>query len=331
MTNAWVDRSHEPTSRLDANPLIVDAAAPLISHPRDIRRHLATLRAGGVGALLATVASIETFAEVAGRLAAWARFTDPDAEVVRTVDALEAAAASGRLAIVLQMQGAAATGSSEDGLHLFHALGVRVMQLTYNYRNQCGDGCLEPEDAGLSEFGRRAVRTLNHLGMVLDISHAGRRTSLETIELADGPVIASHANAAAVCESPRNLTDDQIRAVAAHGGVIGLCAFPAFVSARDASLDRLIDHAVYISELVGPHHLGLGLDYADEDEDDFLYYGYDERWYPRPPWQWPTGIEDWSKASGLADAFARRGFAAPEVAGILGGNTCRVLRERWGC
>lgn len=325
-----VDPARADSREPDRPFLTLDAAAPLISHPRHVPHHLAALRAGAVDAVLADVGSIEDFATVAARLAAWARFASADATIARTAAEIEAAVAVGRMAIVLHMQGAAATGSNEDGLYLFHSLGVRVMQLTYNYRNQLGDGCLEPEDAGLSELGRRAVKILTDLGVVLDISHAGRRTSLETIEFASGPVVASHANADAVCESPRNLSDDQIRAVAATDGVVGLCAFPAFVSAHDASLDRLVDHAVHISGLVGPDHVGVGLDYADEDEDDFVYYGYDERWYPKPPWQWPAGIEDWTKANRIPDALRRRGFGDSEIAGIMGQNFLRAFRARWG-
>jgi membrane dipeptidase len=115
-------------------------------------------------------------------------------------------------------------------LESYAALGLRVAQLTYNYRNHLADGCLEPADSGLSEAGRAAVRRLNTLRIVPDISHTGAASSLEIIQLSGQPVIASHSNTRAECDAPRNLTDDLIRAVAATGGVIGLCAFPAFVS-----------------------------------------------------------------------------------------------------
>lgn len=313
--------------------ITVDAAAPLFAHPRDIRRHAPAYRAGGVDVVLATVASIEHFAETASRLAAWtsvSRRGDLGARVATSVDDIERAHARGQLAVVLHMQGISATGTSLDALDLFHAAGVRVMQITYNHRNQLGDGCLEPSDSGLSEFGRRVVRRLNELGTMIDISHAGVRTSLETIDCAEGPVIASHSNARAVCESPRNLSDEHIRAVARTGGVIGLCAFPSFVSEHDPSLEKLVEHAAYIADLVGPAHVGLGLDFSDEDEDDYEYYGYEERYYPRPPWTWPMGIASPRDTANVPEALFRAGFGAPEVAGIMGGNFLRVFRERWG-
>lgn len=313
--------------------ITLDAAAPLISVPRDLRRYASELREGGVDAVLATVGSIEDFTEMAGRLGAWAAFAhapDDRTALARTVAEIEAAHDDGKLAVVLHMQGASATGMSTDALHLFHALGVRVMQLTYNYRNQLGDGCLEPANSGLSELGRRCVRQLNELGIVLDVSHSGVQTSLDIIELADGPVVATHANAMAVCSSPRNLSDALIRALAQTGGVVGLCAFSAFVAPGDATLDRLLDHAAYISDLVGPGHLGIGLDFAKHTVDDFDYYGLDERYYPRPPWRWPDGITGFADTKNVPVALARRGFSSDEIDGIMGANFLRVFRQRWG-
>lgn len=144
-------------------------------------------------------------------------------------------------------------------------------------------------------------------------------------------MILSHANARRVCESPRNVSDEVIREVAATGGVIGLCAFPAFVSSDPfPTLDRLIDHAVHIAELVGPEHLGFGFDFADEDENDYDYFGYDERHYPRPPWRWPAGISWWEEAGNIAPALSRRGFSSDDITGIMGENFMRAFEQSWG-
>src|SRR5690606_23579948 len=139
----------------------------------------------------------------------------------------------------------------EDDLHLldtYKALGVGVIQLTYNVRNRLGDGASEETDAGLSHFGIAFVRRCNELGIIVDCSHTGARTTLDAIEVSSQPVIFSHANARAVHPSNRNITDEQIRALAAKGGVIGVVGFPGFVShmARP-SLDRFIDHIDHIA------------------------------------------------------------------------------------
>lgn len=311
--------------------ICLDAAAPLIQ-PRGLEQRLPELRAGGVDAVLATVAAIEDARYTLGVLAAWhARARGGEFRLATSAAAIRDAKAAGQVAIVLHLQGGAPLEFDVGLADAFHTLGVRVVQLTYNFRNLIGDGCLESVDGGLSDFGRRVVVRLAELGVVVDVSHAGVRTSLEAIEVVPGSVIASHANARAVCETPRNLTDDQIRRLAASGGVIGLCAFPAFVTTDERpTLDHLVDHAAYIGELVGPQHVGIGLDFAEETEEDYDYYGYDPRWYPRPPWVYPEGIRGFVDFQNLRAALERRGFTAAEIGGILGGNFVGVFERVWG-
>jgi membrane dipeptidase len=205
------------------------------------------------------------------------------------------------------------------------------MQPTYNYRTAAGDGCLEPNDAGLSRFGKALIEAMNRHRIAVDVSHAGSRTSLDAISCSVRPVIASHANARAICDHPRNLADQAIRAIAESEGVIGLCAFPSFVSSQPVpTLDQLIDHAVYIADLVGARHIGLGLDYADEGDEEYDFYGYDERYYPRPPWVWPRDIEWFRQCRNISAALRARGFSSSEAAGVMGTNFLRVLSEVWG-
>ena len=312
--------------------VVLDATAPLFGDARRLRKRLSLLHEGGVDAIAGSVASLEDIATVSARLADWheiARDESAGARLATTVGEIRAAKAAGVPAIILHVQGLDAIGANPTLLELYAHMGVRMAQPTYNYRNALGDGCLEPDNAGLSEVGRKVVDRANELGIALDISHVGYRTSREMIERSTKPVIASHSNARAVCDSPRNLPDELIRAVAASGGVMGLCAFPAFVAASDATLDRLLDHAAYIADLVGPERLGIGLDFADEDEEDYEYYRYDERYYPRPPWIWPAGIEDETKVRSIAPALERRGFSPSEVAGIMGENFMRAFEEIW--
>jgi len=315
-----------------SDAVVLDATAPLFQSARRISGRLPAFREGGLDAVLATVASIEDLAGVAQSLAEWqvfARDAAAPARVVTTAEAIRQAKMDGIPAIGLHVQGLDALGSNADLLDLYHRMGVRVAQPTYNYRNSLGDGCLEPGNAGLSEAGRQVVRRANELGVLLDIAHVGERTSLEMLGLSTRPVVASHSNARAVCDSPRNLTDEQIRIVAESGGVIGLCAFPAFVAREGPTVEKLADHAVHIANLVGAEHLGLGLDFAVEDEDDYEYFRYDERYYPRPPWVWPTGIEDQSQVPNVATALAQRGFSTSDVAGVMGENFMRVFADVW--
>jgi membrane dipeptidase len=228
------------------------------------------------------------------------------------------------------VQGLHAIGGDENRLELYASAGVRVAQLTYNYRNHLADGCLEESNAGLSKAGREVVARLNALRMVPDISHTGEVSSREIIELSSAPVIASHSNAKALCDHPRNVSDDLARAVADSGGVLGLCAFPAFVDDEQPSVRRLAEHAAHFAGLVGAEHVGMGLDFSDEDASDYDFYGYDERYYPRPPWTWPAGIESHADVPRLREALGDVGFSGQETDGILGENFLRVFAQTWG-
>jgi membrane dipeptidase len=313
--------------------ICIVAAAPSVT-PWSVRRERAALTEGRVDAVFATVASLEEPGDALIRVSQWLRLdADPGVpvRVAASVEEIRAAKAAGDTAVVLHFQGSEPLRAGTELVGAFGRLGVRVMQLTYNYRGAAGDGCCEPDDAGLSRFGKALIEAMNRHRIAVDIAHAGVRTSLDTIASSTLPVIASHANARAVCDHPRNLPDGVIRAVAASGGVIGVCAFPSFVSGDPVpTLDQLIDHAVHIADLVGAGHVGLGLDFADEGEEEYDFYGYDERYYPRPPWVWPRGIEWLHQCGGISPALQARGFSAEEAAGIMGQNFLRVLATIWG-
>jgi membrane dipeptidase len=309
----------------------LDAACPLIQ-PRDLEKLLPDLRAGEVTTVLATVASIEDSRHALGVLAHWLSLDRQSAlpfRIARCLADIDLAHAAGDLAVVLHFQGGDPIEADVNLLDAYHALGVRVIQPTYNARNRLGDGCLERANSGLSKLGRAAIARMNELGIVVDIAHVGRRTSLEVIEVSTAPVIASHGNACGVYDSRRNLTDEQIKAVAASGGVIGVCAFPGFVCAADANLDRVLDHVDYLASLVGANHVGLGMDFATETAEDYDYFGYEEDTYPRPPWTYPPGIAGFADLRNIGTGLAGRGYTAEQIAGIASGNFLRVFGEVW--
>ncbi len=319
--------------RVSRDEVCLVAAAPSVT-PWSVRRERPALREGAVDAVFATVASLEDTGQAVTRVAQWQRIDqDPGVpvRVATSVAEILAAKAAGDTAVVLHFQGSEPLRAGAELVAAFARLGVRVIQPTYNYRGAAGDGCCEPANGGLSLFGRALVRAMNQHRIAVDIAHAGVRTSLEAIEHSTRPVICSHANARAVCEHPRNLPDEVIKAVAASGGVIGLCAFPTFVAAGPRpALDQLIDHAVHIAGLAGARHVGLGLDFADEGEEEYDFYGYDERYYPRPPWVWPRGIEWLHQCRDISQALQARGFSSDEAAGVMGMNFLRVLATIWG-
>lgn len=316
---------------VDVDRGFLDAAAPFVQ-PREVERWLPALAAGKTSTVLTTVASIQDSSYTLGIFAEWLELERSGRlpiALTRSVEEVERAIEAEKLAIVLHFQGAAPIEEDLNLLDAYYALGLRVVQLTYNFANRLGDGCLERRDAGLTQFGRNAIERMNELGIVVDVAHVGRRTSLEAVEASTAPVIVSHANARAVYDSRRNLNDEQIDAIAESGGVIGVCAFPGFVAAEEPNLEHLLDHIDYLVERVGDEHVGYGFDFADEDEADYVYYRYEDDTYPHPPWTYPPGIAGFADIANVADGMRKRGYSEEQVGRIGGGNFLRVFGEIW--
>jgi membrane dipeptidase len=276
---------------------------------------------------------IARFRELAQAEADWLCFGSSLAEIER-------GRVEGKLALGLNSQETRPIGEDLARIEDLHALGVRHMLLAYNVRNLVADGCAESADAGLSNYGRRVVREMNRVGVVVDCSHTGRRSSLEAIDLSEHPVIFSHSNAYAVCPHIRNIRDEQIRACAARGGVIGVVGVGAFLgdaAARTASLFRHID---YMVSLVGPEHVGLGTDYVSvfpvkDHEEVWRAFSAKEKSWPDAANAWPDPIgtqipvEDShcfkpEQLIELVTLMLAHGYSQEAIRGILGANFKRV-------
>jgi membrane dipeptidase len=307
------------------------------------------LRAGGVGAVLYTV--FDHRLDLAGALLEIARARQalallPDAyRVVRSVDDLRESQRARPVGVILGLQSALPLGDREEYVTILHDVGVRVLQLTYNDRNLIGDGWLEPDDAGVSAFGRSVIAAANRTGIAIDLSHCGLRTTLEAIDLSAVPVVVTHANPAGQCPSRRNKPDAVLRALAARGGVIGLTAFSPLAvrpAATAPHLDDFLDHIDYVVNLVGIDHVGIGSDHVDgvfereaferewgwqaplyREITDFIgpWYGYDTKGVVGF-----AGAADWDN---LADGLGHRGYDQDATRKILGGNFLRVFERAW--
>ena len=250
--------------------------------------------------------------------------------LVETVADIRAAKDQGKVGIGFHLQGAGPLGYDPALISVWFRLGIRWMIFAYNVRNPLGDGCHEPSDAGLSMVGRAFVAEANRVGMMIDGSHAGVRTCLDMIDLSAKPIVISHSNARAVKNHERNVTDEQIRALAARGGVIGINSIGAFVSDDNSSgVAGIVRHIDYIAQMVGPQHVGLGLDVVFYQ--DFMTKLYDSgpmmaaRGYPRPPWA-DVKPED---LPALVDALLGLGYGETAIRGILGENFIRVAEQNW--
>lgn len=329
--------------QLHRDAIVIDAACPLTMADMD---YADWYREGGATAFAPTVGGWRPTGEALACIAAWLEriaARDDLVLVTRAAD-IEAARAESKLGVIFHFQGTDPIGDDLNMVALFKRLGVGVMQIAYNVRNRIGDGAQEPEDAGLSEFGRGFVRRCNAHRVIIDCSHTGRRTGLEAMELSDQPVIFSHANAKAVYPSLRNIDDEQIRAAAATGGVIGAVGFPGFVAADPRpGLDAFIAHVDHLVTIAGVDHVSLGIDYywgqhplVDEAAAQASYRELVDagRWradvYPPPPHYYPAGIETPRTLDALTEGLVRRGYDEADIRKILGLNLLRVYRAAWG-
>jgi membrane dipeptidase len=233
----------------------------------------------------------------------------PQLEPVTSCGGIIDAKKRGKISGMLSIEGADVIEGRIEMLGIFHRLGVRMVGLVHSLRNQLADGITDRRTGGkLSELGVQAVEELDRLGMIIDISHLNDEGFWDVFEHTKNPVIASHSNSRAVCDHPRNMTDEMIQAMAGKGGVMGMNFAPPFVHPTDATLGGVVDHIDHIVELVGPDHVGLGSDY------DGIPYT-------------PKGLEDVSKMPDITMELVKRGYEKEDIVKILGGNHLRLIKE----
>ena len=312
----------------------------------------AVLRQAGVTAVNMTVSHFEAdFEEALDGIAGWLALMRDESRGWRRISAaadIEACHGDGRTGLIMGLQNLRPIADRLDRLALLHSLGLRVAQLTYNRRNFLGDGCLEPDDGGLSSLGHDAVRVMNELGIAIDLSHVGQRTSVDAAQASARPVLATHANARSVTPALRNKSDDAIRAIAATGGVVGVSIYGPMCWNGDPSrrpgLEDFRRHLDFVVNLVGIDHVGLGTDLpavADLETvapiTAFTLGTY------------PAAIADYVEAFGndiaerylsdcsrhadlsaIAGLLQADGWPEADVLKVLGGNFLRAFRETWG-
>ena len=262
-------------------------------------------------------------------------------EIALTAADVRRLKAEDKLAAVVCVEGGHSIEDDLGVLRVYHDLGVRYMTLTHNNTNMWADGILDdPRHDGLSDFGRDVVREMNRLGMIVDISHVAVKTFWDAVETSEKPVMASHSNASALCGHPRNMNDDQLRAVAESNGVVCATFVPQFVSEglrrqveeldlaavgtydtqhvgpiEDAadelampSYTEVVDHIDHMVEVAGIDHVGLGSDFGVISTT-------------------PVGLEDCSRFPILTEEMLVRGYSDGDVRKVLGENVLRVMED----
>ncbi|MFA5645645.1 MAG: membrane dipeptidase [Candidatus Ratteibacteria bacterium] len=229
-------------------------------------------------------------------------------------------------------------------IRVWFQLGCRMMHLTYNRRNMLGDGCAEPDDAGLSDFGRRVIEEMNRIGVIVDVAHSGLKSSLEAAKASSRPMVASHSTCRTLREHCRAKSDEVIRAIADTGGYIGITCVPAFLG-RTGDIAALLDHIDYVVKIVGVDHVAIGTDHgygssrASEEWAKVPSHNWGRsRWSGFWPKNDPLFDKEWNdpmKEESLAwtnwplftVGLVQRGYSDDDIRKIIGGNVMRVCRD----
>ena len=317
-----------------------DAHACLRLHPQADFEPINRLRAAGVHYVSVNVGmDMNPLAQVMSVIAGYTATIAASPErylLVRSLQDIDNAASSGRIGIGFDLEGAMPLLEQPDMVALYASLGVRQMHLAYNRNNSVAGGCHDVEQ-GLTPLGHQVVAAINAAGILMDCSHTGRRSSLDIMAASSKPVIFSHSNPQALVDHGRNVTDEQIRACAATGGVTCVSGVSLFLGNDQPTAQDVARHAAYVADLVGIEHTGIGLDicFAQDGLDDTPPGDYD------PGYWWPaqytgyergavkavfTPVETWQLLPGALQAV---GMTPGEAAQVMGGNMMRVAGQTW--
>lgn len=259
----------------------------------------------------------------------WIRQQPRRYQLVGTVADVRRARRAGRLGVFFDIEGGSALNGQLSMVELYRDLGVRWMLIAYNKNNLLGGGC-QDDDSGLAKFGRQVVREMERVGMTVCCSHTGYRTTMDVMRLATKPVIFSHSNPLGVWRHKRNIRDEAIRACARTGGVVGINGIGPFLGVNDDRPETFVQHIDYVVQLVGPDHVGLGLDFVfDVQEMDDYVKAHPELFPPKEGYS--TGIRMVRPESlrAITAGLLTRGYKLADVRRILGGNFLRVAEATW--
>ncbi|MGI5836073.1 MAG: dipeptidase [Chloroflexota bacterium] len=344
----------EHTRALHEKAFVFDACFSTPGFFRDERAEIQAFLDGGVNGGNATVAEFShNFTRAIDSIFRHKKLAERNSDQVSfcgSVAELEKCKREGKVGFVVHFQDTKCIEDDLDYLRLFHALGLRVLQLTYNTQGFVGSGCCERHDAGLSSFGLEVVDECNRLGIVIDLSHCGHATTRDAIERSKDPVAFTHVGIYSLCPAyGRNKPDELLKAVAESGGVVGITFFAPLVKRNSetqevlqGSLEDVLDQIDYAVELLGVDHVGIGTDLTNYFartlelpptssirsyrplRPDVFGAGPTDRYDP-----WPTGLDSHTKMMNLTRGLLTRGYRDDDVLKILGGNWLRLFSEVW--
>lgn len=357
MATASVGLAADSAESLYDNAIVIDGLGGPGGHSRDrsvlldamdldyIRQSGMTashLTVGEVG----TMPSLEAFEKIVMDITGWDKVMakNPDVMVpVRNAADIQAAKRENVLGLIYGLQDGVAFQDDIDRLQALHHLGIRVIQPTYNRRNLLGDGCLVPANGGLSSIGFEAVEAMNDLGILVDLSHCGRRTAMDAVKASKQPVAFTHTASYELAKHPRHRTDEEMKAVADTGGVVGVFIMPYLAEGKQPTGEDVVRHIEHILNVVGEDHVSIGtdgslspVDLTPEYKENFRKSTQErKRKGVAAPFETETGylfandLNTANRFETLAGMLLERGHSPEAVRKIIGGNLNRLFSAVW--
>jgi membrane dipeptidase len=320
------------------NDIYVIDALQLCKWDRD---YLLELQKGNVKVVHACCSLWENARETLTKLNEWYRFIQDNSDLVyqiQTSEDLENIHHTSKVGIILGAQNSSMIESELGLVEVFNRLGLKVIQLTYNNQNFVGSSCYEETDIGISRFGKLVIEEMNKLGMVIDLSHCGEKTTLDAIKYSKRPVAITHANPDWIYYKERNKSRQVLEALRENGGVLGICAYPHLIGGSTTTLEEFCTLITRTVDFMGIEQVGLGTDLTINMPESFISWMRMGRWTHQvdygagsksnPNWpDWPEWFKGPLDFQNIAEGLIKTGFHENEVRKIMGENWYRFFKE----
>ena len=318
----------EQARNIHNQTLIWDTHACFRLHPNADLSELKRYRESGVTFVSLNIGmdlnSFENTMQVLARYRGYIASHPDQYLLALTVDDIRKAKEAGKLAIAFDLEGSDPLLGNLNLVSLYYDLGVRQMLLAYNKDNRASGGCMEGT-IGLTDFGRDVIREMNRVGMVVDLSHMGYRATMEAFGVSTAPVIFSHSNPNGLREHARNISDEQIIACAKTGGVVGINGIGDFLGGTSSEL--IVQNIEYVMDLVGPEHVGIGLDYVIDKQELIEYIETYPDIFPPDKITDFLSIVEPEQFPEFTELLCQKGYSEQIIRSILGENFLRVAGQ----
>ncbi len=300
------------------------------------------LQEGGVTMVHATIVYHEQIRETLLRIAEWNRHFENNSDLilpVRSTEDIHRAKREGKVGVMFGAQNCSPVEDDIGMVEVMRELNLMIMQLTYNNQSLLATGCYETEDTGVTRFGRQVIKEMNRVGMIVDMSHSGERSTLEAIELSERPIVISHANPVSFHPARRNKSDTVLKALGESGGLLGFSLYPFHLrNGSDCTLDDFCDMVASTADLMGIDHIGIGTDLCQKQPASVLEWMRNGRWTKEMDYgegsssdaDWPAPLgwfQDSRDFPNITQGLLNRGFKEQEIEKIMGLNWFRTLEQ----